>query len=614
MFRLLFHRQDTMTLVGRLSLVVTGLLLLLLIWTTWSHNLFDTYGLAPHGYCFLWNSQLVTLHVVSDMLIGLSYVFISGTLFYFVRSIYQDLPFRWIFLAFGGFIIACGATHFFDVWTLWYATYWLSGTVKLITAIASLSTAIILPPLIPKARILVTHARASEERKRELELAHQELEVLYQQAQQLNQFRTQFFASMSHELRTPLTLILSSVTLLMKDSAHSIDIEVIQRNTFTLLKRVNDLLDIAKFEANQVFLHYRRTDLVPVLQECLQHFSLESQRSQIQLIIQTPPALIAELDPDYIQRVFMNLLANAMRFTPSEGTITCTLFQEDSSLTFRIQDTGPGISSDVRQTLFEAFTQGRNSPHRHEGTGLGLAIVKELVTLHHGTISVSDNSDGGASFTVELPVFAPAEISLVAIQDDEENTSQKPSQWEHEPESKLAPLPVVTISQDHPPLCPSILIIEDHPEMVSYLTRLLASRYQTITAFDAVEGLSKAQTFHPDLILCDILLPGMNGDQLVKKIYADPALGSIPIIMLSAYSDDQLRVQLLQEGAQDYLVKPFLPEELYARIANLLLLQQTRQVLQRELTSQGQDIVSLSNELILRKHELKRALMSNYSR
>src|SRR5450432_1008348 len=142
LFRSIFHRQDTMTFVGRCSLAVTGALLVLLIWSTWSHNLFDAYGMAPHGYCFLWNSQLVTLHVVSDSLIGLSYFCISGTLLYLVSTIYRDLPFRWVFVAFGGFIIACGATHFLDVWTLWFATYWLSGTVKLITAIASVSTAI----------------------------------------------------------------------------------------------------------------------------------------------------------------------------------------------------------------------------------------------------------------------------------------------------------------------------------------------------------------------------------------------------------------------------------------------------------------------------------------
>ncbi len=206
------RQKDTIIVSAYLSLALTGILVVLLVWTTWSHNIFDAYGLAPHGYCFLWNTRLVTLHVVSDSLIGISYVFISLTLLYLVSTIYHDLPFRWIFVAFGSFIIACGATHFLDVWTLWYATYWLSGTVKLITAIASLSTAVILPPLLPKVRVIIANAKSSEERKQALESAHRELERLYQKAQELDQLKTQFFANVSHELRTPLTLILGSIT------------------------------------------------------------------------------------------------------------------------------------------------------------------------------------------------------------------------------------------------------------------------------------------------------------------------------------------------------------------------------------------------------------------
>lgn len=169
---------DTL-LVGSVGLAIV--LSLYFLWMKWLHLLLNTDGLPPHGYCLLWNPELVTLHVSSDMIIGLSYVAISVTLLYFVLQTRHNLPFHWIFIAFGTFIIACGITHFMEVWTLWNATYWLSGSIKSITAIASVATAIVLPTLVPKARRLIETAKISEERKHQLEKVNHELEGLYTQ-------------------------------------------------------------------------------------------------------------------------------------------------------------------------------------------------------------------------------------------------------------------------------------------------------------------------------------------------------------------------------------------------------------------------------------------------
>jgi len=177
------HKKDgqkgTFSLPIQMSLMLTLVLTISLLWTKWLPNLFSTTGFEPHGHCYLWLPSLVTLHAGSDTLIGLAYVAISTTLLYFVVKTRHDIPFQWVFVAFGIFIIACGATHFFAVWTLWYATYWLSGAVKLITAIASVATAVALPPMIPKVKALLASAKVSEERKHQLELAHHELELLY---------------------------------------------------------------------------------------------------------------------------------------------------------------------------------------------------------------------------------------------------------------------------------------------------------------------------------------------------------------------------------------------------------------------------------------------------
>ena len=598
------RQNDTLTRSAHVSLALTSILILLLFWTTWSRNIFDAYGLAPHGYCFLWNTHLVILHVTSDSLIGLAYVFISGMLIYFVRTIYHDLPFRWIFVAFGAFIIACGFTHFLDIWTLWYATYWLSGTVKLITAIASLSTAITLPPLLPKVRVLIANAKASEERKRQLENAHAELEKLYEKAQELDQLKTQFFANVSHELRTPLTLILSSVSTLVAEQSHP-DLEVIQRNASTLLKQINDLLDFAKMEAGKATISYSQVDIVQLLRESIDHFEALARKRRIAVIVDAPPSLLIEADLEKLQRIFLNMLSNAFKFTPPDGNIHCILNRERECAIFRIQDNGPGIPSELQQTIFEPFRQSGKNPRSFGGTGLGLAIVKEFVALHSGTIAVSESPGGGACFTIQLPLLAPSGISLAdntsAVSPRAEEIAQIPS----EPWSELQGASPSADTQKIQGTGPRILIIEDNPEMSHSLVNLLSATYQTVTAFDGLEGLTKARELKPDLVLCDIMMPVMGGDQFVRELRTHPELNAMPVLILSARTDNQLRIRLLQEGAQDYLMKPFLPEELHARVANLLAMKQAREILQQELASQSQGIVSLTNEVIVRKHELE---------
>src|SRR5206468_2821558 len=185
------------SLPGYTAALLTLITLLLLLWPGLLQNTFVTDGFEPHGYCFLWEPRLVWLFVTSDTLIGLSYVAISLTLTYLVYKAQRDIPFHWVFLAFGAFIIACGGTHFVDVLTLWNPLYWLQSNVKLITAVASVATAFALPPLVPRALDMIRSAKISEERKRKLETANRDLEVLYEKTLELDELKSRFFANVS---------------------------------------------------------------------------------------------------------------------------------------------------------------------------------------------------------------------------------------------------------------------------------------------------------------------------------------------------------------------------------------------------------------------------------
>src|SRR5436190_16943419 len=261
----------------RVSLAATVVLLSLFIWTKLI-DVFATRGFGAHGWCLLWLPGLITLYVGSDTLIGMSYVSISAMLIFLVIRTRRTIPFQWIFVAFGIFIIACGTTHFLDVWTLWVPTYWLSGTVKLLTALASVTTALALPPLVPKVLDLIQLASVSDERKRRLEQAHSELEVLYEKSQHLDRLKTTFFANVSHDLRTPLTLILGPIDTLLTaqqlTEQQRRTLAVVQRNSLTLLKRVNDLLVVAQLEAGQMALNVTEIDLARLLQGCAAHFEI----------------------------------------------------------------------------------------------------------------------------------------------------------------------------------------------------------------------------------------------------------------------------------------------------------------------------------------------------
>ena len=609
------------------SIAIVGFtLFVLLLWPDLLTNLLSSGGFIPHGHCYLWKPELVWLHVASDALIGLAYVSISATLAYLVYKTRDDIPFHWVFLAFGLFIIACGSTHFIEIWTLWTPIYWLSGSIKLITAVASITTAMALPPLVPQVLALLEAAKTSEERRLKLETANPELEALYEKLKQLDQLKSQFFANVSHELRTPLALILEPTERLLESRQISSwqhqYLEVVHRNALILLKRVNDLLDVSKLEAGKMALNYTKVDLAQLVRLTGAHFEPLAQECQISFSIETPSSLPAQIDPEKIQRVCFNLLSNALKFTPNGGSIRFTLKdlrkpEQNPLWEITVEDSGSGVPPELREAIFERFQQGEGVDNRHfGGTGLGLAIVKEFVELHGGTITVGDAPSGGALFSIFVPLVAPSGAKVLQHAVDTSYTEEiaaqvlaelsdgaLPSQdsWvmgEEEADSQS----LIATSQLPKPL---VLVVEDNREMNLFISRTLATEYATVTAFNGREGLEKAMQLRPDLILSDIMMPQMTGEQLVQEIRKCPELNAIPIVLLSAKADDELRVQMLRNGAQDYLMKPCSSEELRARVGNLVAMKRVRTVLQQELSTTHQDLATLANEVASRNRELQ---------
>jgi len=275
------------------------------------------HGAVPQGRGLGWVPPLLWLHVGTDLLTGVAYVMISAMLIRFARRAGRRIPFLWAFVAFGIFIVACGLTHFAAALTVWEPVYWTAGVVKYVTAVASVGTALAVPPLVPKALALVDAASLSEERRRRIEAKNAELAALTEQLREADERKTRFFANASHELRTPLALILGPVAQLragadLSDEQRR-DLEGVERNARLLLGHVNDLLDVAKLDAGKLAPSYAEVDLARLVRQTASHFEPLARERAIDFAVDAPPVLAAQIDPGQVRRVLLNLLANAFR-------------------------------------------------------------------------------------------------------------------------------------------------------------------------------------------------------------------------------------------------------------------------------------------------------------
>ncbi len=425
----------------------------------------------------------------------------------------------------------------------------------------------------------IASAREYEEEKRRAEALAE-----------IDRAKTAFFSNVSHEFRTPLTLMLGPIEELLSRSHTELppfakgQLEISHRNSLRLLRLVNSLLDFTRIEAGRVQAIYEPTDLAAFTAELASVFRAATERAGLRLSVDCPtlpePVYV---DRDMWEKIILNLLSNAFKFT-FEGGIAVTLRAVDSGVELRVADTGVGIPAEAMPRLFERFHRIPNARSRtHEGSGIGLALVQELVKLHGGSVRAESRLGEGSTFIVAIPFGkdhlpaeylgggrTPASSAIGPAPFVEEALRWLPDEVtldepERLPRQELLAVPCPADACDE--TRPLVLVADDNADMRQYLSRLLAERYRVQTAPDGRAALDAARDQVPDLVLSDVMMPRLDGLGLVRELRADPELATLPIILLSARAGEECRVEGLQHGADDYLIKPFSARELLARVA-----------------------------------------------
>lgn len=430
----------------------------------------------------------------------------------------------------------------------------------------------------------------SNRQRRQKEVARHALELQEAEAaslREMNHLKSRFFANISHEFRTPLTLIVGPLQQLISGTLSGDPgsyYRMMARNTRRLQQLINQLLDLSKLESGKLRLERNPGKFVQEVRAISGNFDSLAEMKNIHYLKHLPEQdLHADFDRDKLEKILSNLLSNAFKFTPDDGTVEVELRRIPSNETateqilLAVRDTGIGIPAERLPNIFDRFYQVESDAW--EGSGIGLALVKELVELHNGSISVSSEVGKGTAFTVCMPFQEAEPIPLT------EQASAVPVDPNIESQTKTAP----SIATQGAPV---VMIVEDNPDVRHYLCDLLQGQYTLLTAAEGTTGLALCREQIPDLIISDVMMPGMDGNALAAALKSDERTSHIPIILLTAKAGKEHKIEGLETGADDYLTKPFDSEELLVRVANLI---RQRQQFRERL---GRQILKLSPEKV----------------
>jgi signal transduction histidine kinase/DNA-binding response OmpR family regulator len=455
---------------------------------------------------------------------------------------------------------------------LW-ETWWFQALVGL--AAAGLAIGLI------RARV---HGLAERERalSHEVTARTATIEAQAVRLRALDEAKTRFFADVSHEFRTPLTLTIGPIEDLLEgahgplrpDAAEQLELAL--RNARRALRQVNRLLDLAKLEAGAMRIAAGPGDAIAHVREMVATFRPQAERKGLTLMENWPDASpVVYFDAHLLEQAVANLLSNAIKFTPPGGAITVEARVEDAPppgwLAIVVCDSGPGIPEDERRRVFDRFHQVPGSRSRlSAGTGIGLSLTREIVELHGGRIELASSVGEGSAFTIRFRLGnAHLADTMLAPPGEAAGAEPVPS-WLFADAAPRGAGSAVAVAGPGADDAQTVLLIEDDADVREYVGRLLAPHFRVVTATDGAQGLALARQAPPDCIVSDVMMPGMDGYALCRAVKEDPELEFVPVVLLTARTSPDHRIEGLSLGADDYLAKPFHAPELLLRIRNLI--------------------------------------------
>lgn len=401
-----------------------------------------------------------------------------------------------------------------------------------------------------------------DQRTKQLQEASLQLSNALNKLQLLDRAKTDFFNNVSHELRSPLTLILAPLEELLAErvppGGNRSAYEAMHRNASRLLRLINQLLDLAKIDAGHMRLALAPSDLPKLVRTSVSVFEGAAQRTGVRLIVLAPDSMPqVVIDAAWIDSALTNLIANALRVTPAGGAVRVSIEDSATHVTVVVADDGPGIAAGDQQEIFERFAQGDGAKRVIGGTGIGLALVREAARMHGGEVSLASEVGEGSEFRLKLP--RRSEVAMPHA---------------HGPSSLPAAGVFVDELRDQPGSsdragpagAPLALVVEDNPELRVFIADVLAARYRVRAAADGTQGFELARTLRPDVVVSDVAMPEMDGYELCRRLRRDERTKAIPVVLVTARTEVSSVLAGFEAGANDYLVKPFHPTELMARV------------------------------------------------
>ena len=439
-----------------------------------------------------------------------------------------------------------------------------------------------------------------------------ELKQVNEKLLELDKLKTEFYTNITHELRTPLTLIKSQMDavqlghfgLSIKNTSDIF--ESVNRNADLLTKLIDNLLDFSKIESGKMITSFKEVLLSDFLSHIYPNFESAVQYKNLTFeYIDKTQNLHALIDKDLFEKAIYNLLSNAIKFTPSGGHVILSLDVNKNEILISVKDTGIGIAKDNHEIIFDRFRQLESSSTRkYEGVGIGLSLTKKIINLHRGNIKVESEPGKGAIFTLILPKVEVG-IDRIIINNKPFDEIKEKQKYIKKVESKS----IGSESSSSANLF-SVLIVEDNNDLRVFIQKLIISKYTVYMAKNGIEALSILDKNDIDLVITDIMMPEMDGIELLKKIRNDKSYSWLPVIMLTARVDFLMKMKGFSQGASDYIMKPFKPDELLARIKAQLFLSKLRREYQKAINNKNKK--SLTDNTIIAIEKVQDFIRLNY--